>query len=552
MFLKRYKHLREFKPYFKKYNKLILVLFCVMIVASSMGMLLAYLMSEQLVGITNQLINVIVKFTILIVAGVLIHHICWFLWSKLAAVLNNRVSNDIKKDIISGILSSKYINIKNKNTGYFIERLNDDTEGVSSFYGNVAGTLVDVITNVSFLIAIYFLNWQCGLFFTIGIIFLFLIDSIKIKKDLKHLEIIKSLSEDSNSKLNESIRGIKDIKGFGIKQEVLNKNLTVNSQLAKQNIKRTNDFELLSKLRSFLQWLIDAVLVLMCAFWLFPTGQIEIVVLLIILNYKSLMYDTIDFFSRMKSYYEQGDYKAKRILEIIKPDEYEKFGNDAVNLQSCGVKVNNLSFAYNKNLILNNILFNIKENTATVFVGSSGSGKTTLFGLLTKLLDTPNNKVYFGDYDINNLSEESLKNTISIVNQDAFIFNDTVLNNIKIVKPTSTYEEIVSACKKANLHTEIMGFENEYNTVLTENGANLSGGQKQRIEIARVILKNTPIILFDEPTSALDKDNQSMFFNVIKELKTTKTILVIAHKLNNYNDFDNVFTLKNGNITVEK
>ena len=190
----------------------------------------------------------------------------------------------------------------------------------------------------------------------------------------------------------------------------------------------------------------------------------------------------------------------------------------------------------------------MKPNSLNILVGSSGSGKSTLFLLLSKLYEVDNSKIFFDDVDINSINEKSFRENVCIVNQEPFMFSDTLLNNIKIVKPNATMEEIKTACKHANIHDEIMMFEQGYDTIITENGSNLSGGQKQRIEIARAILKNSKIILLDEPTSALDIENQIKLFKTLKDLKQNKTIFVIAHKLNNYDCFDNIYELKNGKI----
>ena len=533
MFFKKFKNLCEIKPYFKKYKKLIAILFSVMLVASSMGMVWTYLTSEQLIGITNQSTEIMIKFTFIILVVIAIHHICWFLWSKIAAVINNKIACDIKKDIVSKTVSTNYLTLKNKSSGYYIERLNDDTDEVSAFLSNVAGTMVDVLTNCSFLILIFFLNWQCGLFFSLGIVVLFAIETIKVKKDLKYLQIIKNISEQSNSKLNETIKGIKDIKGFGIKNQVIDINNQVNSELSNQNIKRTSCFEFWSRVSTFTQWLIDSILILLCAFWLFPTGQITVVILLIIINYKFFMFETVGFFSKVKGYYVQGDFQAGRILEIINNKDCEKFGNKTVVVENPTIEIKNLPFAYAKKDVLKNINIEILPNTSSVLIGASGSGKSTLFGLVSKLIEVPEKKIFIGGYDINDFDEKSFRNTISIVNQEPFIFNETIYNNIKIVKPNATQEEIENACKIANIHNEILASEKGYDTILVENGNNLSGGQKQRIAIARAILKDTPIILFDEPTSALDKENQEILLQTINEIKQNKIIFVIAHKLNN-------------------
>lgn len=548
MFLKRFKNLCAFKPYYKKHLKLIIALLSVMLIASSAGVFMSYLMSEQLIGITSGIAKNAIRFTIYILAVVTIHHINWFLWSKFAYTLSKNVSADIRKDIVSNLLNTKYSAIKENGSGYYLERLNDDVNEISTFLGNVAGTLVDVFTNFGFLVIIYILSWQCGLFFTIGVALLFMIESIKVNADLKNLELVKKSTEKTNSEFNEIIHGIKDIKGFGIKAEINNKMSKSNNDLLEKAYKKNTKFELISRIATYTQWVIDSVLVFMSMLWLLPTGQIEIVTLLLIFNYKSLMYDTVGFFSKLKGYYVNGDYYAKRVLEITKTTNKEEFG-ELTNIFNQGkIIIKNLTFAYDDKKILNDINLELQPNSLNVLVGSSGSGKSTLFLLLSKLYEVDSGMIYYDDIDINEIDEKSFRENVCIVNQEPFIFSDTILNNIKIVKPNATLEEIEKACKLANIHEEIISFENGYNTILTENGTNLSGGQKQRIEIARAILKNSKIILLDEPTSALDAVNQTKLFKTLTHLKQNKTIFVIAHKLNNYDCFENVYELKNGKI----
>ena len=208
MFLKRFKNLCAFKPYYKKHLKLIIALLSVMLIASSAGVFMSYLMSEQLIGITSGIAKTAIRFTIYILAVVTIHHINWFLWSKFAYTLSKKVSADIRKDIVSNLLNTKYSAIKENGSGYYLERLNDDVNEISTFVGNVAGILVDVFTNFGFLVIIYILSWQCGLFFTIGVALLFMIESIKVNADLKNLELVKKSTEKANSEFNEIIHGI--------------------------------------------------------------------------------------------------------------------------------------------------------------------------------------------------------------------------------------------------------------------------------------------------------------------------------------------------------
>lgn len=553
MFKNRYKNLKEFKHYYKNYKKLILVLIIVMILASSLGMTLPYFYSKRLIGITDNYFKQVLTYSIIIIVIISFHHLFWFLWSKLGSILTNKVANDIRNDLIEKIINTKYFDIKHKTSGYYLERINDDTLEVSSFLATILGTLVDALTNFSFLVLIYILSLKCALLFTIGIIILYLIDLIKIKKDLKYTQELKELNESYNTRINENIKGIKEIKGLGIKEEVLNNVTNLSKKISDTQIKKDRTFELLSRIKTYIQYIIEAAIIIYSVGILINKGDMRTVVLLMVLNYIGFMYELVGFISNLKDHFVKSEFKAKRLLEILNNKNVEKFGKDKI-IDKYDIKVKHLSYCYedgNKK-VLNDINLNIKENSCNLFIGYSGSGKSTLFGLLTKILSVKNNTIFIGSKDINKLSEKAIRDNICIINQEPFLINDTVLNNIKIVKPNATMEEIKSACIKANIYEEINSFENKFDTVINENGNNLSGGQKQRIAIARAILKDSKILLFDEPTSALDNNNQKLFFETIDYLKNNKTILIIAHKFNDFKIFDNVYEIQNNKIKVVK
>lgn len=552
MFLKRFKNLYYFKYYFSKNKLLIFILIFVMLVASSAGVFLSYLMSKQLLGITNEDVGVAVTFTVYILAVVTVHHVNWFFWSKLQFKLSKKVSYDIKKDFIKSFLNTKYAKIRDNGLGYYLERLNDDIDELSQFVGNVAGTLVDVFTNFAFLVIIYILSWQCGLFFTIGVIVLFVIETIKVNLSLKDLEKVKKSSESANSVFNEIVRGIKDIKGLGIKSVTCEKIMNSEDDLLEKVCDKNTRFELISRIGTYCQWLIDGILVFMSMLWLLPSGQIDVVTLLIIFNYKGLMYDTVGFFSKLKTYYVNGDYYAKRLLEIVDNKNFESFGMKDKNIKHGSICINNLSFSYGNQLVLSNVSIKIKPNTLNVIIGNSGCGKSTLLSILAKLYSVDNGFVFYDGIDINDFNEKSFKKNVCLVNQDLFLFEDTIMNNITIANSNIEKEEVIKVCKLLNIHDEIMALPNGYETVICENGSNLSGGQRQRIILARAILKDSKILLLDEPTSFLDAENQKNLLNTLSVLKSSKTILIIAHRLQDYKMFDNVFVLKNKNIQVAK
>ena len=551
MFFRKYTHLYRLRPYFMRQRRLLALLLCCMLTASSLGVVLSYLSTRQLIAITNVELHEMALFASLIIGTVLTHHIAWFLWDKISAIIGSRVASEIRRDLFAATLNTRYSAIRGNATGYYLERLNDDTGEVSYFVQNVVGTLVDVFTNVSFLVIIAIQNWQCALVFTLGIITLYLIGLIKIRVELKHTEKLKQLTEAMDSRMSETIRGVRDIKGLGIQGEVLRRNEEISRQLARRHAKMKSDVTFWERVRTFGQWMIDALIVWMCAFRLLPAGQITSAVILILFNYKGLMYDTISYLSLLKGYYVQGDFKAGRILEILDNPEQEVYGCETMNAAAPALEVRDLSFAYGSQEILRNVSLRLEPCSATVLLGPSGSGKSTLFALLSRLYPTENGRIFINGFDINALDEQSLTAHVSIVNQDHFLFSDTILNNLRIVRPSATEPEIHAACRKARIHDEIMAMEHGYDTLLTENGGNLSGGQRQRIAIARAILKDTPVILFDEPTSALDRENQEMFLGTLEELKQTKTLFVIAHKLDNLSLFDQVLELQDSRIAAK-
>lgn len=553
MLKNKYKNLKAFSKYYKKYKKLIIVLILVMILASSLGMALPYFYSKRLIGITDGYFRKVLISSIIIIVIITFHHLFWYLWSKLGSILTNKVANDIRNDLIEKIVNTKYFDIKHKTSGYYLERINDDTLEVSSFLSAVLGTLVDSLTNFSFLILMYILSWKCALLFTFGIIVLYLIDLIKIKKDLKYTEQLKELNEKYNTRINENIKGIKEIKGLGIKKEILNKTINLSKQISDTQIKKDRTFELLSRIKTYIQYIIEGIIIVYSVGILITNGDMTTVILLMVLNYVGFMYELVDFITNLKDHFIKSEFKSKRLLEILNNKNIEKFGKNKI-INKYDIKVVDLTYCYedDNKKVLDNVNLTIKENTCNLFIGHSGSGKSTLFGLLTKILTVKDNSIFIGNKDINKLSEESIRDSICIINQEPFLLNDTILNNIKIVNPNATEQEIEDACIKANIYDEIISFDNKFDTMINENGNNLSGGQKQRIAIARSILKNSKILLFDEPTSALDNNNQKKFFETISNLKNNKTILIIAHKFDNFKLFDNVYEIKNKKIISKK
>ena len=219
------------------------------------------------------------------------------------------------------------------------------------------------------------------------------------------------------------------------------------------------------------------------------------------------------------------------------------------DLHQFDISYENVSFAYDSTPVLKGISFNIPERTTTALVGLSGSGKTTVINLLGRFWDAQQGKIKIGGKEIQNLSYEYLLRNLSFVFQDVMLFQDSILNNIRIGKPSASLDEVVEAAKKAGCHDFIMELPDRYDTVPGEGGSTLSGGEKQRIAIARALIKDAPIVLLDEVTANIDVENEVKIQSALQELLKNKTVIMIAHKLSTIQDVDQILVIEDGSIS---
>ena len=231
----------------------------------------------------------------------------------------------------------------------------------------------------------------------------------------------------------------------------------------------------------------------------------------------------------------------------------EKFGSmhlDKVNGDFCFSHVN-FHYDSNNKKVLDDLSFEVHANETVAFVGKSGAGKSTIFNLLCKMYDVDSGSITIDGVDISLLDRESIRGNITIISQSPYIFHLSIRDNLRLVQPDMTEEEMIDACKLACIHEFIMSLPEGYDTVIGEGGVNLSGGQRQRLAIARAFLQKTEIILFDEATSALDNETQREIQKAISNLKKDYTILIIAHRLSTIINSDRILFIEGGKIVGE-
>ena len=261
----------------------------------------------------------------------------------------------------------------------------------------------------------------------------------------------------------------------------------------------------------------------------------------------------IENINSLMQVYQKVSVSIGRINEILQNKMYddEKFGTKNLKQIQGKIEFKNVNFSYaNDEQILDNFNITFMPNKKQALVGKSGQGKTTIFNLITRIFDTTNGEIFIDDTNIKDLTEESLRNNISVIRQEPFIFNRTILENFKLVNNDISLEEVRKYTKMAYLDDYIMSLPNKYDTILGEGGINLSGGQKQRLAIARTLAKNSKIILFDEATSALDNKSQMFIKQAIDSLVKDHTIIIVAHRLSTIIDADIIYVVDKGKIVA--
>lgn len=280
---------------------------------------------------------------------------------------------------------------------------------------------------------------------------------------------------------------------------------------------------------------------------LLASGKLDVITFFMFLMVVSRIYDPMQVSLQNLAAIIASDVQSARLDEILSHDVQE--GSEKLDNKGYDIEFSNVGFSYDTgDVVLNDVSFTAKQGEVTALIGPSGGGKTTVSRLAARFWDADKGKITVGGMDISMIDPETLMSLYSIVFQDVTLFNNTVIENIRIGKMDATDEEVIAAAKLAHCDEFAEKLSDGWNTMIGENGCELSGGERQRISIARAFLKDAPVILLDEATASLDVDNETMIQESLSQLIKNKTVMIIAHRMRTVADADKIVVLKNGKV----
>ena len=548
---------RLFKDYTIKYlNKIILAVFFSILVAGSTSAT-AWLLDPAIEKIfINKDQTLILVIPFLIVLAFATKGISLYMAKYLMVNVSEEVKKKIQTDMLSSFIKSDTELVENKHSGKYISNLNFDVNQITGMLSNsFLNFFKDGLTLIGLLTVMFIQNWRLSLIAIIMIPIASVIAKRLGKRMSKVTTEAQEKSGDLNKYLIDLFKNHKIIKIFQREKfENIRSEKFVND-LKEKSIKINTIYYRSTPIMETLTGIIIGILI-------FYSGKLIMNEQLSINNFFSflaammLAYQPVKSLATINVGIGQGLSAGKRIIPIIDNQNKITLNENEKNLDlnDALINFNNVNFNYQSNEnneVLKDINMNFKGGKMTALVGHSGSGKSTLLNLIPRIYDPTSGQILIDGQSIKDVNLSSLREEISIVDQNTTLFDDTVFNNIKYAKPEATKEEIYKAAEMSMSLDFINNLDKKFETIIGENGVKLSGGEKQRLSIARAFLKNSKIILLDEATSSLDSETEEKIQKALVELTSNKTTVVIAHRLSTILSSDKIYVIDNGSVVAE-
>lgn len=489
-------------------------------------------------------------YIVIIVGAALLSGFFTFLMRQTIIYVSRYIEFDLKNEIFDHYQILNLNFYKKNRTGDLMNRISEDVNQVRLYVGPAIMYGIQTLTLFAFLIPLMFIKAPTLAAYTllplpILSVLIYQISKIIHKRSTVVQEYLSTLSTFTQ----EVFSGVSVIKAYALEPQT-------NAELTQLAIEGKDKSMSLAKVNAWFFPLmvlligISNILVIYIGGMQYLNGEIAVGLIAEFILYVNMLTWPVAIVGWLTSIVQRAEASQKRINEFL--NQRSKLENNAENshLVKGKIEFKNVYFTYEDTKIeaLKNLSFTINEGETVAIIGKTGSGKSTILDLVARLYDVSSGSVFIDDLPIKSIDLTDLRKSIGAVPQDAFLFSDTIKNNIKFGKFDATDEEIVATAKEAVVHDNIMGFSKQYETVLGERGITLSGGQKQRVSIARALMKNPKIYLFDDCLSAVDTETEEDILANLKKASSNKTTLIVSHRVSSAKNADKILVLENGKL----
>jgi ATP-binding cassette subfamily B protein len=464
-----------------------------------------------------------------------------------------KIERDMRGELFRHYQKLPFSFFDDHKVGQLMSRLTNDLNDLSEMMHHTPENIV--MHGIQFfgsLIILFVLDWCLALVVCVPLILMIFYTFPFYRKMQRVKEKNREVIADVSSIIQENLSGIRVVKSFAAEETEVQKFVKQNTRFY-QGLRKIYKYEAwnFETIQFFFRPLFTVVIVLAGSIWI-TTGNLGLADLLVFIMYAAYLTAPIPQLAFMVSQIQDGLIGFNRFREIMDIEPNIVDTDDALLLDTVSgdVRFSDVTFRYNDDteVVLSNIYLDIKAGETIAVVGRSGIGKTTLCALIPRFYDVTGGAVEVDGIDIRNITQDSLRRQIGIVRQEVFLFAGTVMENIRYGSPDASEQDVINAAKRANAHEFIEALANGYGTFIGQRGVKLSGGQQQRISIARVFLKNPPILIFDEATSALDYESEKIVMNSLAALSEGRTTFIIAHRLSTIINADKIVVLEKEGI----
>ena len=543
--------LKRFVHYYKPHKKIFILDLIASFLVAAIGIgypIITNMLMKDF--IPNNNVNGIIISSIILLVIYLVRMLLRYFIQYYGHVMGVKMQAEMRKDMFDKLEKLPYSYYDNHETGKIMSRMTNDLFEISELaHHGPENIFIASITIISSFVYLMILNWILGLI-CFGMLPILLVISLYFRRKMKiAMTNSKIAIAKVNASIESSITGIRVTKAYTNAKTEAKKFDVYNEEFVNA---RSESFGAMARFFSSSQFITDAfnVLIILGGGLFIYYKIMDVNDLTTFIVSISLFISPVHQVIQFSEQFINGTTGFKRFIEIMdEPEENEYEGSKILENVKGDISFKDVTFSYNDSkTILNHVSFDIKQGENIALIGPTGGGKTTICHLIPRFYNITSGEIKIDNQNINDFTLESLRKNIGIVQQDVFLFNGTIKENILYGNENATDEQVIEASKKANIYEYICSLEDGFDTIVGERGVKLSGGQKQRISIARVFLKDPKILILDEATSALDNTTELLIQNSLNELSKGRTTIIVAHRLSTIKNATKILVVSNGSI----